>query len=67
MCGGRCLYWNKANLWPDEGDDLICQTTKHLIGELKRKIPKIKELINDGIIKENYFDYEKYFGPEIIP
>lgn len=67
ICGGRCLYWNKAHLWPEEGDSLICKTIYHLISELKQKIPVIKELIQKGVIKEEKFMYEKYFGPEIIP
>lgn len=67
LCGGRCMYWRKAKLWPKEGDDLICQTVKHLIKELKSKLPKIKSLIEKDKIKQSDFDYEKYFGPEIIP
>jgi len=67
LCGGRCLYWNCAELWPAEGDDLICETIKHLIDSLKKKMPIIKELISKGIIKKSDFSYEKYFGPEIIP
>ena len=67
LCGGRCLYWNYANLWPEEGDDLICKTIHHLISELKRVLPEVKALIKEGSIKQKDFDYEKYFGPEIIP
>jgi len=67
ICGGRCLYWNKAQLWPEKGDDLICNTIKHLIKELESKLPEIKSLISQKIIKENQFDHERYFGPEIIP
>ncbi len=67
LCGGRCLYWNKSKLWPKEGEELICFVIKHLIDELKKKIPEIKELINKKIISEKDFEYEKYFGPEIIP
>jgi len=67
LCGGRCLYWNQAQLWPTEGDDLICNSIKHLIKELQKKIVVIKDLINKEVIKESYFEYEKYFGPEIIP
>jgi putative peptide-modifying radical SAM enzyme len=67
LCGGRCLYWNKAELWPKEGDDLICKTIKHLIDEVKLKMPKIKYLTEKGFLMEKDFDYEKYFGPEIIP
>jgi len=67
LCGGRCLYWNKAELWPKEGNQLICKTIKHLIDELKSRIPEIKSMIKNKIIESKYFSYEKYFGPEIIP
>jgi uncharacterized protein len=67
LCGGRCLYWNQAGLWPNEGDELICKTIKHLIDEVKKKIPEIEYLIEERIISKKQFKYEKYFGPEIIP
>lgn len=67
LCGGRCLYSNKAELWPEKGQDLICKTVKHLIDEMKRVLPEVMEMISQGIIKESDFKYEKYFGPEIIP
>lgn len=67
LCGGRCLYSNRAKLWPKRGEELICKTIKHLIDELKTKIPTIKSLIQKGIVSERNFEYEKYFGPEIIP
>ena len=67
LCGGRCMYWNKAELWPKEGDDLICNTIKHLINELKAKLPEIQTLIKNKTISKKNFEYEKYFGPEIIP
>ena len=67
LCGGRCLYSNKAKLWPKKGEELICKTIKHLIDELKRQIPTIKELIDKDVVKVKDFEYEKYFGPEIIP
>jgi len=67
LCGGRCLYWNKAELWPITGDDLICKTIKYYIGEIQSRIGEISELINSGVISSSDFSYEKYFGPEIIP
>ncbi|MBU7028732.1 MAG: TIGR04084 family radical SAM/SPASM domain-containing protein [Theionarchaea archaeon] len=67
ICGGRCLYWNRAHLWPNRGDDLICTTVYHLIMELESSIPTIQKLIQKGIIQTEDFKYEKYFGPEIIP
>jgi len=67
LCGGRCLYWNQAQLWPADGNKLICNTIKHYINELKSKLPEIQNLIKQQTIKSIDFDYEKYFGPEIIP
>lgn len=67
LCGGRCLYWQKASLWPKEGDGMICDSIKFYIDKLREKLPEIKQLISEGRIKESDFDYEKYFGPEIIP
>jgi putative peptide-modifying radical SAM enzyme len=67
LCGGRCIYSNKAKLWPEEGQKMICTTIIHLIEEIKKRVPEIKSLINKKIISKNDFEYEKYFGPEIIP
>jgi uncharacterized protein len=67
ICGGRCLYSNKAKLWPSEGEELICKTIKHLINELKKIFPSVKKLISENKIFKKDFEYEKYFGPEIIP
>jgi len=67
FCGGRCLYSNYAKLWPKQGQELICNTIKHTIEEIKKITPEIKKLIKNKIISKNDFNYEKYFGPEIIP
>ncbi len=67
ICGGRCLYANYTKLWPEEGQNLICNTIIHLIESIKERLPKIRELIEKGTINEKDFEYEKYFGPEIIP
>ena len=67
LCGGRCLYSNHAKLWPEEGEKQICSAIKFLIDEMKKQIPEIEMLINQQIVTEEQFNYEKYFGPEIIP
>ncbi|MEK6824201.1 MAG: TIGR04084 family radical SAM/SPASM domain-containing protein [Nanoarchaeota archaeon] len=67
ICGGRCLYSHYAKLWPKEGEKLICKTIINLIEGIKKRIPEIKKLIKEKIISEKDFEYEKYFGPEIIP
>jgi uncharacterized protein len=67
LCGGRCLYANKTELWPKEGLEAICKTVKFYIDKIQEKMPEIKSMIDKGIINKADFKYEKYFGPEIIP
>ena len=67
VCGGRCLYWNKSDLWPKKGREEICGTIFHLVRTLESKKKEILKLIEDGVIKREDFDYPKYNGCEIIP
>jgi sulfatase maturation enzyme AslB (radical SAM superfamily) len=67
LCGGRCIYWRKAKLWPKIGDEMICDSIKFYIKLINSKMDGIYSLIEKGIIKEEDFDYEDYFGLEIIP
>ena len=67
ICGGRCLYSNYAQLWPKEGHDLLCKTIKHLIDSIKKLKLEINLLIEKGVIEKKDFNYEKYFGPKMIP
>jgi len=67
LCGGRCMYWKKAGLWPEEGNKMICDSIKHYIKEIQLQMPKIIDSIINNVITDADFNYEKYFGPEIIP
>ena len=68
VCGGRCLYTNKTKHWGEEGFKMVCDATKHLIKELRKNIPIIKNLIEDGIIKVQDFNYPVIpNGVEVIP
>lgn len=67
QCGGRCLYSNILKPWKDEGYKLVCNNVKHLISELKKVVPEIKELIVTKVINITDFDHIKYNGCEIIP
>lgn len=67
ICGGRCLYSNYAKLWPKEGEELICNTIFNLIEGVNGKLNEIKELIEKKLVFEEDFEFERYFGPEIIP
>jgi len=68
ICGGRCLYVNKVRLWGDEAFDIVCGSVKHLVGELKKALPRIKQLISVGKIPAGAFDYpDGNNNCEIIP
>jgi len=68
ICGGRCLFANKTNLWGREDFNLVCQTVKHLVNEMKKIQPLIEDLIADGTLKREDFDYPSYNNScEIIP
>jgi putative peptide-modifying radical SAM enzyme len=67
LCGGRCMYWRKAGLWPKEGDEMICDSIRFYIGKIKSILPRVKDSIKNKTVSEKDFEYERYFGPEIIP
>lgn len=66
-CGGRCLYANLTQLWPEKGYNEVCNTIKHLIDELEKQLPKIQQLIDNKIISLEDFNHVKYNGSEVIP
>ena len=65
LCGGRCLYANTRNQWDKEGFELVCDSVKHLITELKKSYLEIMPLCNQGIVKKESFDHFHDF--EVIP
>lgn len=67
ICGGRCLFANRHNLW-GESFKLVCKTVQHLITELNRIKPKIEELSRRNIISIDSFNYPQFNNScEIIP
>jgi len=69
ICGGRCLFVNRSqDMLRKDGYALICRTVKHLVRELEDAAPRVRELIERGIIRRNEFDYPGFNnGCEIIP
>ncbi|MFX1578417.1 MAG: TIGR04084 family radical SAM/SPASM domain-containing protein, partial [Promethearchaeota archaeon] len=68
ICGGRCLFVNKQKLWGEEGFRKICEVSRHLFQTLKSHSRKVGELIENGVISKDSFDYPEYNnGCEIIP
>lgn len=68
ICGGRCLFSNQTMFWGEKWYNRICDSTKHMINELKRHVPLVKKLIKEGVLESMVFDYpEINNGCEIIP
>jgi putative peptide-modifying radical SAM enzyme len=67
ICGGRCLYANTTKRWKNEEYNLVCETIRNLLNEIKGEIPRIRRLIKKGKINRGDFRFIKYFGCEIIP
>jgi putative peptide-modifying radical SAM enzyme len=68
ICGGRCLFANKQRLWGDEGFEKVCETVRHLIHEIRNEMPRIRQYVEEGLVKVQDFDYPEYNnGCEIIP
>ena len=67
VCGGRCLYTNITKRWTDEAYSKVCYTVQKLIDSVQAEIPRIKQLIKEGKLSLQDFDYVKYNGAEIIP
>lgn len=68
ICGGRCLYVNKVRLWGEDAFKTVCGSVRHLVGELRKALPRIKELISEGKIPAEAFDYpDGNNNCEIIP
>jgi radical SAM protein with 4Fe4S-binding SPASM domain len=67
ICGGRCLYANIVRRWNDDAYSLVCNTVRNLIEATARQMPRIKKLLESGLISMADFEFMKYNGCEIIP
>lgn len=69
ICGGRCFFVNHAQeLLSENGYALICSTVRHLVRELQEALPRVKGLIESGVVKRQDFEYPEFNnGCEIIP
>ncbi len=67
ICGGRCLYANVTKRWNRNEYAAVCNTVKSLVTAIRVELPRVKQLIVDGKIRLNDFDFIKYNGCEIIP
>jgi putative peptide-modifying radical SAM enzyme len=67
FCGGRCLYSNITQPWGPAERRLVCGTVENLHDSLIAALPRVRRLIDKGIITREDFAHEKFNGCEIIP
>jgi putative peptide-modifying radical SAM enzyme len=67
VCSGRCLYANVTRRWSKEAYSLVCDTVRNLVEAIAGEVPRIRKLIEDGMISMNDLEFMKYNGCEIIP
>ena len=53
--------------WAKDERRIICTTIENLFFGLTEVLPRIKNLIADGVICPSDFSHEKFNGCEIIP
>jgi radical SAM protein with 4Fe4S-binding SPASM domain len=67
FCGGRCLYAQVLRPWPDDMRRVVCGTVENLNRGLLSALPRVRSLIDDGVIGLEDFAHPRYNGCEIIP
>jgi uncharacterized protein len=67
FCGGRCLYAQVLRPWPGEMRRVVCGTVENLHRGLSKALPRVRCLIDEGIIRMEDFAHPRYNGCEIIP
>jgi uncharacterized protein len=67
FCGGRCLYADITNPWPESMRKVVCSTVENLHTSLTAALPVVQDLIGEGNISFRDFDHQKYNSCEIIP
>jgi len=67
FCGGRCLYSNITNPWPDDRRIPVCESVSNLLVGIQEILPDIRRLLESGKISEEGFMHTRYNGCEIIP
>jgi len=68
LCGGRCLYAYTERLWGEEGFREVCLATKGLIEVTLSIAPRVKELLDRGVISKEELYYPPFNNTvEVIP
>jgi uncharacterized protein len=68
ICGGRCLYSNMTMSWGEDLFDRVCLSTRRMIEGLEGLVPLAVYLMDEGVLREDAFDYPRINnGCEIVP
>ena len=68
VCGGRCLYINYFNIGSEKDTNMVCESVKYLIQELRNLLPLVKLALDNHSLEQSQFKYpELNNGCEIIP
>ncbi|ABO08793.1 radical SAM/SPASM domain-containing protein [Pyrobaculum calidifontis] len=68
VCGGRCLYTHYEQYWGEEGFDAVCQVTKATIRLLEEGAPRLKSLMERGVVRREDLNYDPLAdSTEVIP
>lgn len=67
FCGGRCLYSQVTDLWPDEGRSDIYRTVEALRDAVLQALPRVQACLKNGTVSPDQFIHPKYNGCEVIP
>jgi len=68
LCGGRCLYAYVEKLWGEEGFREVCLATRGLIEVVLSVAPRIRELLEEGVISKEKLYYPPFNNTvEVIP
>jgi putative peptide-modifying radical SAM enzyme len=67
FCGGRCLYARILRPWPEDMERVVCGTVENLHHGLLAALPRVRNLIGEGILGFRDFAHPRYNGCEIIP
>jgi radical SAM protein with 4Fe4S-binding SPASM domain len=67
FCGGRCLYARILRPWPEKMERVVCGTVENLCRGLTGALPRVRSLIDEGVLGVADFAHPRYNGCEIIP
>jgi len=67
-CGARCLYTHRERLWGDEGVEVVCTCSRHIVELVRRNLGRIEEAAGMSGLGMEDLAYPEYNNTvEIMP